>query len=332
MTTGHSRDRCRGSMHPPMRLHSRRVSAVVVALGTVLALPAQATVQPLSPKATFYRLYGDNAAAPLVLDLPGLGIAPGDWLRLTAVGDASLVANGADDQQNIVAVFSASSQLQPPTVQRRVVDAVPAGPRFASGSTYLGGLPTDVSADFVVARPGWGNGVRVQVPPGATFLFVGVHDSPYGDNTDADGDYALRVEPVPAPALAGSGEHLELLTGVGALPTALPEQKAAAGGALLTVLLEQPLGHLDGALWLTTVDAVPTGAAPVAFLPAVWGGSPLVVASGIVPGIPGGISGWSIVVPPGLQGTTLLVQGGALAATSRNGVYQTTAAHRIVLQ
>jgi hypothetical protein len=41
---------------------------------------------------------------------------------------------------------------------------------------------------------------------------------------------------------------------------------------------------------------------------------------------------WQLQVPAGLNGVTLLVQAGVLTANARNGTYETTDAHRFLLQ
>jgi hypothetical protein len=49
--------------------------------------------------------------------------------------------------------------------------------------------PTDIPEDFFVQN------TTVQIPAGARFLFVAVPDPFYGDNVDADGDFAIKISP-----------------------------------------------------------------------------------------------------------------------------------------
>ena len=49
---------------------------------------------------------------------------------------------------------------------------------------------TDIPEDFRIAN------TVVQVPVGATYLFVAAHDIYYSDNSDPDGDYGVRITPL----------------------------------------------------------------------------------------------------------------------------------------
>ncbi len=74
--------------------------------------------------------------------------------------------------------------------------------------TFFGGVTTDIPEDFSITD------TVIQIPLGATHLFVAPHDSFYGDNTDPDGDYAVRIgiAAVPEP-----GTLLLLSSGLAAL-------------------------------------------------------------------------------------------------------------------
>jgi hypothetical protein len=87
-------------------------------------------------------------------------------------------------------VFSASSVLLSDTERYRVQDAVDAGDDFVTSTAWRCGEPTDIPEDFKV------DSTVVQVPPGATHLFVSGHDQLYYDNSDPDGDYAIRITKV----------------------------------------------------------------------------------------------------------------------------------------
>ncbi|MBL8735609.1 MAG: hypothetical protein JNL12_04220, partial [Planctomycetes bacterium] len=180
------------------------LSGAAVALG----LPAQTFTFPLNPRATFLRTNSDSPAAPLVLDLAGLGVAPGSWLRIGTTGGFRYINGGQDGYQALCGVFSAGSTVLATNLQQRVPGAIAAGPAFSSANTYFGGLPMDIPQDFFCSRKGWSDSVVVEVPGGATHLILGVHDSLYNDNVDPNGDHAAVVTVLPTPTLPGTGEHL----------------------------------------------------------------------------------------------------------------------------
>jgi len=130
-------------------------------------------------------------AAPIALG--SLGIAPGDRIELTTLGDFDNGPRG-DIFKTSMGIFSASPLLLAPSALNRVVDALDAGVDFISAPTFFGGEPTDVPQDFVITSGAFPGGtICVIVPRGATHLFISAHDSLYGDNSDPDGDFAVRI-------------------------------------------------------------------------------------------------------------------------------------------
>ena len=65
-------------------------------------------------------------------------------------------------------------------------------------------------------------------------------------------------------------------------------------------------------------------------LPNVWLGNLFVLQFGIVPATAGWTDSWLASTPGGLGGVSLIVQGAVLNPQARNGVYETTNAHRFV--
>jgi hypothetical protein len=61
----------------------------------------------------------------------------------------------------------------------------------------VGGLPTNIPQDFKVPN---GSTVYVKVPTGATYLILGANDNNFSDNRDLNGNYGVRLSPVPEPA------------------------------------------------------------------------------------------------------------------------------------
>ncbi|HEX5050329.1 MAG TPA: hypothetical protein VFZ65_01025 [Planctomycetota bacterium] len=293
---------------------------------------AQSYTYPLNPRSTYLRTNSDSPLPPLILDLVALGIPPGTWLRLGTVGAFSYYSGGPDNYRNLVGVFSASNQLLASNVQNRVPAAIGAGPSLTSPGTYYGNLPMDIAQDFLCSRNLWGDSMLVEVPPAATHLFLGVHDSLYGDNSDPNGDFAAVVTVVPTPTLPGTGEHVELLAAAGGSPVASPDVHTAAPGSAMVAELRCPIGLVDGSLYLFFADTMPTGGPAPQLLPRAWFGNLFILQFGLLPGTAGWSDTWTMVAPGGLLGTSLIVQAGVLTGAARNGLYETTTAHRFVLQ
>lgn len=310
-----------------MKMHVLLLSSLVMATAA-----AQTWTFPMDPRAAYLRTNNDTPTAPLVLDLATLGIAPGQWLHLETTGAYRYINGGTDSYRSLVGVFSSSTTLLGTNVLQRVVDAIAAGPAVVSGPTFFGQLPIDIPQDFDASRFGYGNGIDVRVPAGANYLFLGTHDSLYNDNVDPNGDFGAVVSIAQAPSLAGTGEHITLRSTVTGNPVAWPDTHPTPAGATMTAELQYPLGLIDGSIYVLLAETVPTGSPAPNPLPGLWSANLLVVRVGILPATAGFTDSWSLVAPPGFAGTTLLVQGGALSSLARNGLFETTAAHRFVLQ
>jgi hypothetical protein len=132
---------------------------------------------------------------PIVL--ADLGIVPGESLLLEVLGDWDN-GPGGDTFISTVAVFSGSATLLGPSLLNRVQDAIAAGTPTFTANTFFCNEPTDIPEDFRVATSIPNTSVVVEVPAGATHLFVCASDHHFSDNSDPDGDYAIRItkEPV----------------------------------------------------------------------------------------------------------------------------------------
>jgi len=312
-----------------MRYH---LLTALLPLFATTSATAQTWSFPLDPRATFLRTENDPALPPLIVDLNALGVAPGSWVEIGTSGAYQWRGGVPDDYRYLVAVFSANSQLLASTVQQRVPGAIAAGPAYGSGATYYGNLPTDLAEDFVCSRDQWGERTVVQVPAGATHLFLGALDSYYSDNSDPNQDYVAVLRIVAPPTSPGTGEHLHLLGSATGQPVAAPDVHLAAGGTTLRCELHYPLGYVDGSLWLLAAEVVGTAQTLPQPLPRIWLSTPVIVASGALPGTPNWSASFQLPVPNGLQGLSVLVQGAALTPRSRNGIYQTTNVQRFDLQ
>ena len=179
-----------------MMRDSKWIAGIVLVLAA-LAGEAQGTTIGIDARRTYLRTSSDGGAlAAIPIDLASLGLAPGDKISLTRVGDFNCHSSCGDLSISMGAVFSSSATLLASSQLNRVPGAVDAGVDVVTGLTFFGGLPTDIPQDFAVS----GTGVALTVPAGATHLFVAALDSLYGDNGDPDGDFAVRIDELKANA------------------------------------------------------------------------------------------------------------------------------------
>jgi hypothetical protein len=159
-----------------------------MALGT----PAGATDIALDPRATYLHVCSDAALDATPVALAGIGISPGEFIVIEALGDWDN-GPGADVYISTIAVFSASAVLLAGSQLHRVPDAIDVGMPVTTANTFFCNEVTDIAEDFRVALSIPNTSVIVQVPAGATHLFLSAGDHLFEDNTDADGDYAVRI-------------------------------------------------------------------------------------------------------------------------------------------
>ena len=143
------------------------------------------TVQ-VDPAGTFLHTVNDSPGSPTIVDLAAAGFAPGDVLKLSySVPPPGFSAYGcggpfvgAEDTE-VIGVFSGSSSLLPPSASARVPNAIDAGSDFVTGPTFNGNEPTDIPQDFRLFPP---SEFTIEIPAGATHLFLGIYDSFYAGN------------------------------------------------------------------------------------------------------------------------------------------------------
>ena len=167
----------------------RALSCLIVSLFAASEPAFAQLLVPMTAHEAFHRLDpSDNAQNARIVTLADHGFAPGQVLLFESVGDYDN-GPGVDAFSGIMAVFSASTTLLGPTLVNRVPDAIDAGPDHVTIPTCPGNLPTDIPQDFTV-NP---SGVDVIIPAGAIYLFLATRDCLYHDNTDPDGDFAVRI-------------------------------------------------------------------------------------------------------------------------------------------
>ena len=173
----------------------RALTLAAAMLGFPVIAAAQATISIDVLAAYLHVDVADTAHAAYPIPLGSLGLAPGYTVRIQPVGDWDN-GPGGDQYLNMLAVFSNSATLLGPSAPDRVPDAVDCGIYAFTGATWPSGEPTDIAADFVMLDAA---GVTVVIPPGATHLFVTVADIYYRDNSDPDGDFAVKITLISTP-------------------------------------------------------------------------------------------------------------------------------------
>jgi len=162
--------------------------------------------------------FGADGISPQVIDLQtvgGFGLQTGDVIRLTALGDMCFNNGSSCQSPTFGAVFSSSALFESNNVTtNRVINALsaPGGTTgVVSPTTVNGGFNTDISQDFLVYQI---SGTVITLPNinQYRYLFIGIVDSYYGDNSDLDNNLQVQLAVVPEPATYGL-----LLSGLGAL-------------------------------------------------------------------------------------------------------------------
>ena len=149
----------------------------------------------LNPKGTFLRA-DFNPPAPAIIDLNEAGLSPGDVITIEQFGDTTSQPGGPEKRHSTIAVFSGTATLLGPSKKNRVPDAIDAGPDADTPRTFFGNESTNIPEDFRVADfDGSQSKVTVEIPSGATHLFIGIEDSESTDNTDPDDDYRVTITP-----------------------------------------------------------------------------------------------------------------------------------------
>jgi hypothetical protein len=172
---------------------------------------AEALIISLDPSETFLHTDGVDTGAPSTpIDLGALGLSSGDLIQLRIVGDLQYCVHvahcGPESHFGSSAVFSSGAAILDRNLLNRVPGAIEAGADVVTGLTYFDAEATDIAEDFFVSSF---FDVVVEIPAGATYLFITPIDSHWADNHEDDGgNYGVSIAAVPEPstlALLGAG-------------------------------------------------------------------------------------------------------------------------------
>ena len=121
----------------------------------------------------YLRANGENPFTPNAIDLNANGFFAGQTVRLSRVGSYNHLGGATPTDYGLTAVFSSTNVILPPPLLNRIPGAIDAGPDWTSPNTFVGGLPTDISEDFMVDNlTGTANGITLVIPVGAQFIFA----------------------------------------------------------------------------------------------------------------------------------------------------------------
>jgi hypothetical protein len=149
-------------------------------------------VADISPRAGFLHTCGETSLSPVIVRLADLDLYPGNVLHLRVLGgyDGAIGRYGAQAS----GIFSSSDVLLDQSYLYRVPGAIQADTyNDNTATTYeCGGEETDIPEDFRID-----SSLIVEIPPGAMYLFIGVADCWYSDNTEYADGYAVYLTALP---------------------------------------------------------------------------------------------------------------------------------------
>jgi len=142
----------------------------------------------VNAKGTYLRTLWDHPRSPTIVDLASIGAASGDTLVLRRKGRFKRTGLSWDANR-IAGVFSGSDRLRATRYRDRVVDAIDAGYDVSTPRTRWWWKSTDISEDFEI-----GEATEVEVPHGATHLFVTPIDDYFKDNFSLELRVGVEVQ------------------------------------------------------------------------------------------------------------------------------------------
>jgi pentose-5-phosphate-3-epimerase len=143
----------------------------------------------IGPKSTFLRVDAyDSSDNPVIINLEDNGITAGVVLRIRTIG-AYINSTSGNTRNDAIGVFSASAQLLGTSELNRVVDAIDAGEERVTDNTWSGNLTTDIAEDFGIDE----EAIKITVPSGAKYLFVGNADCLHSDNSETTEGFKVEI-------------------------------------------------------------------------------------------------------------------------------------------
>lgn len=160
-----------------------------VGLDNVRLQAAQTIERWVDPSQTYLHTnpVDDQARSAIAINLANVGLSPGDEIVLEQRGeyDYNPATQESTIKSQLLAVFSGSDNLTGASDLDRIPDAIPTN---QDGFDTSGSLPeSDIPEDFLVG------GNVVEIPSGATHLFLSPYDGTFGDNEDSDQNFRLRI-------------------------------------------------------------------------------------------------------------------------------------------
>jgi hypothetical protein len=167
----------------------------IISFGLIVNTAIAGTIS-IDPRNTYVLTDNDLPGDAIPILLSDHGISAGDTIEIGLFGDWDNGPDG-DTFDGTSGIFSSSATLLAFSNLNRVVDAIDAGVDIFTSNTLFGNISTDVPEDFEIT-----DGLIIDVPTGATHLFVQALDVLYTDNSDPDNDYAISLQQVPIPSAA----------------------------------------------------------------------------------------------------------------------------------
>jgi hypothetical protein len=166
---------------------------------------------PIDPARAYLRTCSDPAGLPRpgieIIDLDAAGFAPGDRIRVQAVGDFSFFDEpGPEDGNLAIAVFSSDGVvLADRDARHRVPGAIASdAPTFPTPTNNpCADGEVDIPEDFLC------DGVEVSIPDRgdgrAAFLIATAYDELYSDNWDENSNFGVMLTAIPPSPCNGLG-------------------------------------------------------------------------------------------------------------------------------